>query len=382
MMAKKEKIRNILLVNAVLTNNGDVAITLALYFRLIKAGFNVTIASHHYKKIRKEYWGLPLIADVGSSFLYRKLPQLKRVFKPFHYDLKKEFNDADAIIAVPGGFMNSYYDFNNLMEFFKFCVGRGKRLGVYANSFGPFSSLDKELFSKNANVFHVLMARDSRSIAELAGMGVDSGIYFESNDAVFLLDQKTNTSKGKKVAISVREWKKDDRNMKQFIVMMTAFVFELLDQGYSIEFLSTCQGKEGYIDDSILATRIAENLGTEVKNQIVVDRNYYNLESLRSKLVEYDVVIGTRLHMFLLSLNSGTPAFNISYEFKGKEAYDYLGFENYSVDFNDDIKTSLSKIKEFLLHKEKIKELLPQLMLSQKIESEKGFKKFVDLLIG
>ncbi len=379
-MSSKNKLNKILLINAVLTNNGDVAITLALYHTLVKAGFDVTIATHHLDKIKSQYPSLPLISDVGSGFIFRKLPFLKRPFKPFLFSLKKEFKDADAVIAVPGGFMNSYYDFENLMSFFSSCRSKGKRVGVYANSFGPFNTTHGRILTDSQHAFNVLMARDERSMNELKELGVSPDLFFKSNDAAFLLDEKEGTSIDKKVAISVRAWSKDDRSMKSFEGLIVGLSEFLLEDGYQIEFISTCQGIENYHDDSIIAKKIVSQISSAYLSNISVDSNSYTLDQLRTKLTTYDFVIGTRLHMCLLSLKSNTPAFNISYEFKGKEAYSYLGIGDYSVDYNDEVISSVEKLKLFMANKASLKGQLKAMMSEQKIAAQIGFDKFMEKL--
>ncbi|MFO5361513.1 polysaccharide pyruvyl transferase family protein, partial [Salmonella enterica subsp. enterica serovar Stanley] len=66
------------------------------------------------------------------------------------------------------------------------------------------------------------------------------------------------------------------------------------------------------------------------------------LNDLQALIRQYDFIIGTRLHMCLLAWINNVPAFNISYEEKGRESYRYLGLDAYTIDFNaTDILTKL-----------------------------------------
>ncbi|MFK7758127.1 MAG: polysaccharide pyruvyl transferase family protein [Flavobacteriales bacterium] len=376
MPTPSQKQKHILLVNAVLTNNGDVAITLALYQRLVKEGFQVKIATHHLDKIKAHYPELPLIADVGSEFILRKLPILKRLFKPLIFSRKQEFKEADAVVAVPGGFMNSYYDFPQLVAFFKRCNAKLKTVGVYANSFGPFSEKDQQLLKDSESNFSVLMARDERSVNELEEIGISTDTYFKGNDAAFLLDQLSSRPTPKTAAISVREWKNDARDMAHYSKLIAAVTRKLVAEGYEVEFLSTCQGIEGYVNDATTAQNIMSEHLSDLKNAVCVNSEYYTLSQLREKLAGYDLVVGTRLHMCLLALKSGTPALNISYEFKGKEAYNYLGLSQYSVDFNGPLEEAANAVTLLISNKEQVREKLLKLMEEQKQLAEAGFEEF------
>jgi len=373
-------LKKILLVNAVLTNNGDAAITLALYNRLVESGFEVTIATHHFNKIKENYPGLVLISDVGSGFFLRKLPFLKKHVKPVLYALKGKFRSSQAVIGVPGGYMNSYYDFSQLLKMFVHAASKNKLVGVYANSFGPFSKKDLLALEHSSGVFSALMARDERSMELLRNTKLNPGTFFKSNDAAFLLPQIRGVHKEKRVAISVREWKKDKRSMKAYVKLVSGISHYLLERGYAIEFLSTCQGIKDYHNDAKVAEMIAAQLTYSDKSLVHVDKEYYTLDELRTKLTEYDFVVGTRLHMCLLALKSGVPAFNISYEFKGKEAYSYLGFGEFSVDFNEKEEHAIHFLSQFLTRKEDVRSQIPKLMEKQLLDAEIGFSKFVELI--
>jgi polysaccharide pyruvyl transferase WcaK-like protein len=64
--------------------------------------------------------------------------------------------------------------------------------------------------------------------------------------------------------------------------------------------------------------------------------------------------------MCILSLVNGTPAFNISYEVKGRECYKYLGLAAYSVDFNESKDNAATKFNAFVNDYKNIQASLPQ----------------------
>lgn len=243
--------------------------------------------------------------------------------------------------------MNSFYGFSHKLAVFRLAKKMGKKTAIYAQSFGPLDGKG-EVDLKNASEYvDVLMARDNRSMETLEELGLNK-LAIRSNDAAFLLPANSAQHQSGKVAFSVRDWKFDARNQAKYEALVIAMVEELAQKGFTITFLSTCQGIEGYVNDSATAGRICKNMSEDIRAKVEVDASYYSLDQLRKKLSEFELVVGTRLHMCILSLMSGVPAFNISYEFKGKELYDYIGWSEWSVDYNEKAETARARLSDFI----------------------------------
>ena len=146
-----------------------------------------------------------------------------------------------------------------------------------------------------------------------------------------------------------------------------------IDNGNRVEFISTCQGLKNYVDDSKIAKEIVQSLNEEYKTKVTVNDEYNSLNELRSKLSEYKFVIGTRLHMCILSIMAGVPAFNISYEVKGKECYKMLNLSEYSIDYNANIDESLSKIEKFIINNKELRKICIEKAKIMNEEAEKYF---------
>jgi polysaccharide pyruvyl transferase WcaK-like protein len=151
----------------------------------------------------------------------------------------------------------------------------------------------------------------------------------------------------------------------------------LVTNDFEVTFLSTCQGINGYVDDSATANRTCGMLEEKFRAHVEVDNSYYDLPSLRDRLCDFEMVIGTRLHMCILGLLSGVPSFNISYEFKGKELYDYLGWKEWSIDYNEDPDTGVSRLKKFI---EKRQELQSGIDAVVRQQNESALKSFSEVL--
>jgi colanic acid/amylovoran biosynthesis protein len=183
------------------------------------------------------------------------------------------------------------------------------------------------------------------------------------------------------VAVSVREWTHDKRDMESFLKMIESFCEVVLNKGFDIEFVSTCQGVRGYRDDSQVAAVVRDRIMEKYPDmigRITVDSSYHTYYELVDLLnTKYCFTVGTRLHMCILSLINGTPAFNVSYEVKGVECYKYLGLEKYSVDFNEPFVTAQEKFESFLENYKSIRGSLLDRLLPIHEESKVSLNTFL-----
>lgn len=324
----------ILIENAVPLNNGDAALIFALGNKFEDDGNKVTYSTTHFEKVKKKYpnhnWIKTFISlrGINKPFFGFWLLVLNVLFS-------KKHKDFDAIISAPGGYINSYYGFKRklqLMMLYKKLLH--KKIYMYSQSIGPLSPEDEKVLQKYIHYFDLFYVRDDISKKRMDDLGTFKNVV-QTKDAAFLLNKKTHVDKSKKrVAVSVRSWKHDNRSEEQYKSLIKQFIKFFNDKNYEIYFLSTCQGDPSYVDDAIMAKEIYDELPKIIQQKVEVDSESYTLDELRMKLTEFDYVVGTRLHMCILSWLSGTPAFNISYEEKGKECYNYMNINHYSVDYN------------------------------------------------
>ena len=376
---KTDKIQ-ILINNVVPLNNGDVALFYSLYTKLIAAGFQVKIATYYYNLAKELYPDIPFVEEIGQHKIFIKIPFLKPLVLPLLFLLSKSYRNADVIIGSPGGYINSNYNIKNSLSVYKIAKFFGKKSLIYSQSVGPLNKKDALFFKKlMATSISYIFVRDQFSFDILNDLNISKEKFKLTKDAAFLLDFKeSKPNELKKVAISVREWNYDGRNKTVYIKMINAFIKECVNRGYAVEFLSTCQGLKNYKDDSKLAQEIYNNLETLLQKKVTVLSGYYVFDDFYKKLEEYEFVIGTRLHMCITSLTKNIPAFNISYEVKGKECYNYLGLSEYSIDYNGDTKKALQLFTIFIDKSDEIKEHLKIIMPKINEESNTDFNFFVD----
>lgn len=373
----------VLITNAVPVNNGDAALVIGLYQKLVNAGYEVTIATFYYDTVKEKYPDLPFIRELGDYYFLRKLPFLKTSFIRFNFVLNKKYNSHDVYIAAPGGYVNSYYYLSHALAPLIQAHSHGRKTAIYAQSIGPLNDKDQARFVKASSNIDLVMVRDVFSEEVMKTLSYP-GAYFKTKDAAFLMPLQDNPQQThKRVAVSVRQWGHDDRDMAAYLALIAQMCNYLVKIGYEVVFLSTCQGLPNYKDDSKVALEVQTLLETEygLKEHILVDRNYYTLDTLMKRMQDFDMVIGTRLHMCILSWINRVPALNISYEVKGKECYDYLSIPKYSIDFNQDASTSMETLESFVNNLDDIKTTTLKIIEEIHNEVTEDFRQFQKLLL-
>ncbi|MCB2295316.1 polysaccharide pyruvyl transferase family protein [Clostridium algoriphilum] len=355
--------KKILIANAVPTNNGDAALVFGLSKKLIDMGYEVIFSTLKCKTMKKLY---PDMTWVKSEYDFNRIehklcsifPKLKENLLKWKIVNNKFYKDVDIVISAPGGYINSYYGIYDRL----YCMDLIKKihnvkLVMYSQSVGPLSVIDEKILDNFMNDFDLFMVRDEDSYEKVK----QYNNVIRTNDAAFLLDKiECNNEQSNIVAISVRDWGHDGRSKENYMDLIKNIVYKCVDNGNKVEFVSTCQGSDNYIDDSIIAKEIQGNLQEKYKSHVEVNCNHYLLNDLREYIGKFKFVIGTRLHMCILAIMSGVPAFNISYEVKGKECYKILGLSEYSIDYNGDINKSLDSLQEFIDDNKGLKEIYDQ----------------------
>ena len=102
-----------------------------------------------------------------------------------------------------------------------------------------------------------------------------------------------------------------------------------------VVFVSTCQAiKEYHVDDSLTAKNIYALLSDEAKQRTSVNSDFHTTYQLKAILKSFDIVISTRMHGAIQSLNVGVPVLPIAYEFKTKELFNKLINKDFILDID------------------------------------------------
>src|SRR5699024_10241626 len=160
---------------------------------------------------------------------------------------------------------NSYYGFSKIAVTLMTGKLLGKKTAIYSQSVGPLNKEDKKLVKFMYRFVDVIYARDAYSYKLLDSLLLDEKKYYEEEDADFIIPFATVDTENRKVAISVRAWKHDHRKKELFFKIIEQIVSFLVSKGYRVEFLSTCQGLDAYVDDSVIASEIYEILDPKLQ---------------------------------------------------------------------------------------------------------------------
>jgi polysaccharide pyruvyl transferase WcaK-like protein len=371
--------KTIIISSSIPVNNGDAALVFSLGDAFTAKGFEVIYSTYYYHDVQKLYPQKKFISEIIDYRFLKKIPWLKPFFIKMRFKQWIKSTGAIAIVSAPGGYINSYYGFKHVTTLMKKAKSTGLLTGIYAQSVGPLNEKDGVLLKRMAKNIDFLLARDSFSVNQLKKIDYPESKYALVEDGAFLIKPDfIKKNKSKTIAISVRRWKHDNRSEHSYRELIINLAMQSVKRGFSVEFISTCQGLPGYVDDAEFAKEIYDELPADIQQNSSVDSNYYDFYQFCEKIKDYRLVIGTRLHMCILSLLKGIPALNISYEIKGKECYTYLGLENYTIDYNETTESGVSTYLAFIDSEEEIKKHLHKVITAQHQTALENFNLFIE----
>lgn len=270
----------------------------------------------------------------------------KRVFK--------KLANATKVVMSAGGYIHDFYGYNKRLKTLRFIHDYVKvPYYIFSQSVGPFWN---ESSYKNLNIAFqqakYILLRESYSLQHIQKIGYQGDNISVTNDVAFYLKEslgkKANLKKVlKKIAVNFREWKyKDDS--KANLDKAISLCKKLIKEGYTISFISTCQGVAGYVDDSKFAKKVVQSLSIEEQQQCTIYTEKFSLKGIIDILSQQDAYIGMRLHGAIISLLAGIPALNIAYEDKTLGIFNSLGIADYCFYYNEDISVWNTKVDIFI----------------------------------
>lgn len=284
-------------------------------------------------------------------------------------DIIALYRDTDIVISSPGGFLHDFYSVSRRLDGFALAVDLGKPIVIFAQSVGPFwkpESIKKA--SKVLNRLSAICVRDEISVKYLTDIGVRRDNIYVTADAAFLwhqlapeLFQSKPTTTANRIGLCFRVWPLNsaesfNKTADKAVELCKSI---LADPSKSIGFVSTCQGIDGYVDDSQLALQILDRLPDDMQHRCDIDRDRYEPRALMKKLSDFDAFISMRLHGCILAMLSGTPAMGLGYEDKTEQVFHQLNLGNYQVGFDRSSADWIVCKDRFLDDIDKIHKILP-----------------------
>lgn len=281
-----------------------------------------------------------------AAFLKRfHIPLYRFLICKYDADTLDEYATSDYIFSSGGTYLIEPYGIDSQYIDYRISLILGKPLIQYTQSMGPFTrEQTKRRLRRIFNHCHTIFLRDRESAKNVLSLNIkDSSIVHIVPDAAFalgdadkMMERKYDTiGKYCNVAISVRDWihAPDNNTMPKYRKSIAAIVVKLVDLGYKVHFISTCQGIPYYADDNMIVHKIISLIPESYHSNIITHDKYLSIPQILKILRQMDFIIATRLHMSILALISGTPVYPIAYEFKTVELYHSLGYETiYTLD--------------------------------------------------
>lgn len=407
-MNKKPK--NIVIINSVPINGGDEALLKATIL-ILKNTFsdpNVSVLCNNPVLYRKYLPDIKLDWDweyaflkpdsIAPSFIFkikRKLRYvLKKLFKlPFESKASrllgskredrifKILKEADIIISSAGGYFHDFYGYEKRLSTLEFIHDTlNKPYFIFYQSIGPY--WEKQHFDRLNRMFanaQKVILREAYSLNHLKTIGYNNSNVMVSNDIAFYLNKAYGTPvnlnrKLKKIAINFREWRYEPQS-KYILEKAVILCEKLIDEGYELTFISTCQGVDGYTDDSEYAQQITNSLDATVRSRIIINNDKMSLERFLEFLESFDAYMGMRLHCAILSLIAGIPVLNIAYEDKSLGIFQSLQLDECSFSYKASSADWFIKVDNFISNYSNYLKLVPNKRQEAEIIVEQDFKK-------
>jgi colanic acid/amylovoran biosynthesis protein len=369
-------VRKVSIINTYATNGGDAAILFGVIDQVQRQfGADVQIVIYEQQRdLAARYLpGLDfrsvfyfLIKDQGSKYwvrLLRVILMLRFMVAAWAFRFncvglarlflsRKEFEDleayatSDAIVTTGGTYLVENYLLLPLLFGLEIARILRKPLIFYTQSLGPFhNSFNRHVLRKLFNFAHLVLLRDSRSLANIEELQVKNDNLIVTSDVVFCFAEKevlraaadhppVPKNGSLQVGFTVRNWayfkgRTREEGMDSYLRSVGAMITRLVrEHGARIVFVSTCQGvmeQDDYESDAKVALKIKAMLPQEVAAAVEVNEKFHRYEELMAIYRTCDFIVSTRLHGAILALSSGTPVLPIAYEFKTTEMFTSFG---------------------------------------------------------
>lgn len=239
-----------------------------------------------------------------------KLVDANPISRSNFFSIIKNIKKSDIIASGGGSLLQDVTSSKSLYFYLGLLVigklFRKKTIFLY-NGIGPVhKKINRFMLKCVLKRIDKIYLRDNKSKEFLNQIGIKNNVYVVG-DAVFLNDYPVNRefkykNESKKVIISLRKWKKSDKNkIDEFVKLVNYLVLK----GYKIEFLAFKTP-----DDVELLNKIKMNVNGDVN----IISNDLEIDKLFNKIEEAHFLIGERLHSLILSAICETPFIGIKYD--------------------------------------------------------------------
>ena len=256
----------------------------------------------------------------------------------------KQIDEYDAVIQVGGSFFVDLYGAGQYEYPFATLLAN-RPLFLIGHSLGPFESrLSRELVRTLLDRSNSIILREQVSRRLIEKYGLPMAHISDGTDCAWAVQPSSNSRPALRwlaerptrrplIAITVRELAPFDKRLKTtqkaYEAAFGHLINKLIECGYDVVAASTCTGIDGYFrDDRMNALRIGTLVEQPDHFHVVMDE--LDDVGLGELFSQCELLIGTRLHSAIISMNFGTPAIAIMYEHKSEGVMQQLGLPELS----------------------------------------------------
>lgn len=295
---------------------------------------------HEIKRNRLVYftWGFRALRDiVVTLMLLSKWRWINRLaitrLSPEQKETYDYFVQLDIVLVKGGGFLHSYgslFDpYVMYFQLFDIFLARklGKKVIVLPNSIGPLkNSIARLIVKKALSKCSIVSTREGVSEQYVKQLGLpvlrspDLGFYLKpsgKNFEEYLRSQELLSSFSQRVAITLRPYRFDGKAnrldlYKNYINQIKLVVEGLIQRKYVVSLVAHTIGPSAHEDDTIPLLDLYSFFKNNDNVNYLYDKSW-NCRDVEKLYSYYDLVIGTRFHSVIFSLNVNTPAIAIAY---------------------------------------------------------------------
>ncbi len=201
----------------------------------------------------------------------------------------------------------------------------GLKVMLYANGYGPFKKKNEKIACRVTEMADLITLRDEMSLEELRRIGVkNTNVHITADPAITLspvrdsvvdsLFEENGIPTGEKfIAVSVREWNKNDKAFEDKLSKLCDYVWE--KYGLSVIFISMRP------DEDI---SLSQNIMSKIKGKSYLIANEQSAENLMGIISRCELMIGMRLHSLVYATTVNTPVIGLIYDPKVEGFLKYI----------------------------------------------------------
>jgi len=283
--------------------------------------------------------------DKVKKMLERRFPETTFIFggsldKDGNADseaLRKGFEKSDWVIQNSGMPYNRFW--KPSVSLIDLCLKKGKRFGIYGQSFDGLRENDKKWLPKIFSNLDFIFCRDCESLRFMRELGIDSGLLEFGPDGCFGIDVRDDYSALKFMASNGL------RSRKFLVAIFRSDLYSDLEKGDPLE--NVPGGADAWgakmrqviinwirttglpvalvpeVEKEIEAGKqhIIDPLPSEIRKHVIWKGEFWNADEAVSLYANARIVLSMEPHSCIMALASGTPAVHYFSSHHGYKAW-------------------------------------------------------------